>query len=153
MEPKYSLGQRALAETLGTALLVLVGPGSVVATLVLAGTEDQNVPISHAAHAKERIRGARVVMLPGDHNAQVTRAREVWGAVLASTATTVIVFIPLLLVRPHWRQQWYASEQRHAPRWIEGYIKGPADKPLVLRAGALDYQRYMVKHRHAEVQP
>ena len=37
MEPSYSLGQRALAETLGTALLVLVGPGSVVATLVLAG--------------------------------------------------------------------------------------------------------------------
>jgi glycerol uptake facilitator protein len=33
----YSLGQRAFAETLGTALLVLVGPGSVVATLVLAG--------------------------------------------------------------------------------------------------------------------
>ena len=33
----YSLGQRLLAETLGTALLVLVGPGSVVATLVLAG--------------------------------------------------------------------------------------------------------------------
>ena len=33
----YSLGQRAFAETLGTALLVLVGPGSVVAALVLAG--------------------------------------------------------------------------------------------------------------------
>src|SRR3954464_13910825 len=33
----FSLGQRALAETLGTALLVLVGPGLVVATLVLAG--------------------------------------------------------------------------------------------------------------------
>jgi glycerol uptake facilitator protein len=33
----YSLGQRAFAEALGTALLVLVGPGSVVATLVLAG--------------------------------------------------------------------------------------------------------------------
>ena len=33
----YSLTQRALAETLGTALLVLVGPGSVVATLALAG--------------------------------------------------------------------------------------------------------------------
>src|SRR5690349_1930007 len=37
MEEEYSLGQRALAETLGTALLVLVGPGSVVATLTLAG--------------------------------------------------------------------------------------------------------------------
>src|SRR3954470_13648005 len=33
----YSLGQRAAAETLGTAMLVLVGPGSVVATLALAG--------------------------------------------------------------------------------------------------------------------
>src|ERR687885_874441 len=36
-EMKHSLAQRALAETLGTALLVLVGPGSVVATLILAG--------------------------------------------------------------------------------------------------------------------
>jgi glycerol uptake facilitator protein len=34
---EYSLPQRAAAEVLGTALLVLVGPGSVVATLVLAG--------------------------------------------------------------------------------------------------------------------
>src|SRR3954454_19614209 len=34
---EYSLQQRAFAEVLGTALLVLVGPGSVVATLVLAG--------------------------------------------------------------------------------------------------------------------
>jgi glycerol uptake facilitator protein len=33
----YSLGQKAVAEVLGTALLVLVGPGSVVATLALAG--------------------------------------------------------------------------------------------------------------------
>jgi glycerol uptake facilitator protein len=37
VEPKYHLSQRAVAEVLGTALLVLVGPGSVVATLVLAG--------------------------------------------------------------------------------------------------------------------
>src|SRR3954449_9751617 len=34
---EHSLPQRVLAETLGTALLVLVGPGSVVATLTLAG--------------------------------------------------------------------------------------------------------------------
>jgi glycerol uptake facilitator protein len=33
----YSLTQRGLAEALGTAALVLVGPGSVVATLTLAG--------------------------------------------------------------------------------------------------------------------
>src|SRR3954466_1474522 len=34
---EHPLPQRAFAETLGTALLVLVGPGSVVATLTLAG--------------------------------------------------------------------------------------------------------------------
>src|SRR3982751_5034403 len=34
---EHSLPQRAFAESLGTALLVLVGPGSVVATLTLAG--------------------------------------------------------------------------------------------------------------------
>ena len=34
---EHTLSQRAVAETLGTALLVLVGPGAVVATLVLAG--------------------------------------------------------------------------------------------------------------------
>jgi len=41
---KHSLRQRAVAEGLGTALLVLVGPGSVVATLKLAG----NSPLSGA---------------------------------------------------------------------------------------------------------
>src|SRR3954447_11033968 len=34
---EHSLPQRAITEALGTALLVLVGAGSVVATLVLAG--------------------------------------------------------------------------------------------------------------------
>ena len=34
---EHSLSQRLFAETLGTAILVLVGPGAVVATLVLAG--------------------------------------------------------------------------------------------------------------------
>jgi len=37
VEEKYHLSQRAFAEMIGTALLVLVGPGSVVATLTLAG--------------------------------------------------------------------------------------------------------------------
>ena len=43
---EHSLRQRFLAETLGTGLLVLVGPGSVVATLVLAG--DKTPAISGA---------------------------------------------------------------------------------------------------------
>ena len=39
----YSLGQRAVAEALGPALLVLVGPGSVVAAPVLAGDSQQAI--------------------------------------------------------------------------------------------------------------
>jgi hypothetical protein len=34
------------------------------------------------------------------------------------------------LVGGHWRNQWYASQRVHQPRWIEPYVKGPEDKPL-----------------------
>lgn len=34
------------------------------------------------------------------------------------------------LVRGHWRQQWYPTMDRHQPRWIAPYVKGPEDKPL-----------------------
>src|SRR3954463_3837789 len=42
----YSMAQRAFAEVLGTALLVLVGPGSVVATLVLAGDSTPAITVA-----------------------------------------------------------------------------------------------------------
>lgn len=34
------------------------------------------------------------------------------------------------LVSGHWRNQWYGKAQRHVPRWIAPYVKGPDDKPL-----------------------
>lgn len=37
------------------------------------------------------------------------------------------------IVGGHWRKQWYPSEQRHKPRWIAPYVKGPDDKPLVVK--------------------
>lgn len=37
------------------------------------------------------------------------------------------------LVRGHWRNQWYAKEQRHAPKWVSAYVKGPDEAPLILR--------------------
>lgn len=37
------------------------------------------------------------------------------------------------LVGRHWRNQWYPSKGEHAPKLIEAYQKGPADKPLVIR--------------------
>jgi hypothetical protein len=37
------------------------------------------------------------------------------------------------LVRGFWRNQWYPSEQVHRAIWISPFIKGPADKPLIIR--------------------
>ena len=34
------------------------------------------------------------------------------------------------VVSGHWRQQWYASLQRHQPIWIMPFVKGPEDRPL-----------------------
>lgn len=34
------------------------------------------------------------------------------------------------LVRGHWRQQYYRSDDEHRPLWITPYVKGPEDKPL-----------------------
>lgn len=34
------------------------------------------------------------------------------------------------IVRGHWHRYWYASEQRHKPKWIEPYIKGPEGLPV-----------------------
>lgn len=36
-------------------------------------------------------------------------------------------------VRGHWRNQWYPSMQAHRPKWIPEHIKGPDDKPLIVR--------------------
>jgi len=34
------------------------------------------------------------------------------------------------VVSGHWRNQYHPSTQRHEPRWILPYVKGPEDKPL-----------------------
>lgn len=34
------------------------------------------------------------------------------------------------IVRGHWRQQWYPKLNRHQPKWITPYVKGPDNKPL-----------------------
>jgi hypothetical protein len=36
-------------------------------------------------------------------------------------------------VRGFWRNQWYPSTGTHAPKYIDSFLKGPADAPLVTR--------------------
>ena len=37
------------------------------------------------------------------------------------------------MVSGHWRNQWYPTEKTHRQKWISGYVKGPDDKPLILK--------------------
>ena len=37
------------------------------------------------------------------------------------------------IVGGHWRNQWYPSEQIHRQLYIDDYVKGPEDKPLIVR--------------------
>lgn len=37
------------------------------------------------------------------------------------------------IVSGHWRLQWMPSLSAHEPRWVEPYLKGPPDKPLLKR--------------------
>lgn len=37
------------------------------------------------------------------------------------------------LVSGHWRNQYLPSRQTHRQQWISGYVKGPPDKPLIVK--------------------
>jgi hypothetical protein len=45
------------------------------------------------------------------------------------------------LVRGHWRNQFYASENTHRQIWISGYCKGPPDKELRVTKRAFEFVR------------
>jgi hypothetical protein len=38
------------------------------------------------------------------------------------------------IVDPHRRNQWYPSLKKHQMKWIAAYVKGPQNKPLVVKA-------------------
>ena len=56
--------------------------------------------------------------------------RRVYSSHPASEHTGATEFACQWMVRGHWRQQWYPSLNRHQPKWIMPYVKGPEDKPL-----------------------
>ncbi len=45
------------------------------------------------------------------------------------------------IVRGHWRQQWHPSTSEHQLAWIDPYIKGPQEKPLVIRPTVYEVTR------------
>lgn len=45
------------------------------------------------------------------------------------------------LVRGHWRNQWYPSIKQHRKRYVPKYIKGPVDKPLIIKTRVFEFNR------------
>lgn len=56
---------------------------------------------------------------PGDGSGRTVEARRDWSH--------------RWLVSGHWRNQWYPSEGVHRPIWIDAFVKGPSDAPLLVR--------------------
>lgn len=45
------------------------------------------------------------------------------------------------IVHSHWRRQWYPSMGMHRQKWIGNYVKGPEDKPLVIKERVWNFDR------------
>lgn len=45
------------------------------------------------------------------------------------------------VVRGHWRKQWYPSEGVHRMKWIDAFVKGPDDKPLIIKDSVYEVVR------------
>ena len=85
--------------------------------------------------------------LPRSEARQLKR-KEKHTVVLPSTVRTIVLRRPAVkgetaveklardhefqwCVRGHWRNQWHPSILRHKPKWIQGYMKGNPDKPVM----------------------
>lgn len=61
------------------------------------------------------------------------RTIELRTAQARATGTLDVAWSHRWIVSGHWREQWYASLKEHRTIWIPSYVKGPEEKPLVIR--------------------
>lgn len=93
----------------------------------IARTEDGRVPRAAAKRAAR-------VGLPNDTVRCITLRREqILGKSGEPDTGQAINYSHRFMVRGHWKPQWYPSLQDHRIIYIAPYIKGPDDKPLIIR--------------------
>jgi len=85
--------------------------------------------IVHADRA-ERRRCARAG-LPAS-NIKVVKVRRVEKSP-EQDADALVAWTHRWVVSGHWRQQFYPSTKEHRPVWISPHVKGPTDKPLIVK--------------------
>lgn len=90
------------------------------------------VDVRMMAPSERQVR-KRVIRARVTPEVRVVCLRELAHHRTAATGESTIEYSHRWIVRPHWRQQWYPSQQRHAPRWIPAHIKGPEDRPLLVK--------------------
>jgi hypothetical protein len=83
-----------------------------------------------AADRSERRRCARAGISP---DVLVVRLRRIETATANDDEVVAVDWSHRWLVSGHWRQQYYPSESGHRPIWINPHVKGPQDRPLVLK--------------------
>jgi hypothetical protein len=85
------------------------------------------------AHVNIPLEGVRVITL--------RRARENVPAGVPHDSEDGDWYSYRFLVRGHWRNQWYPSQGRHAPKWIEPFVKGPEHAPFVHHDRVYEWKR------------
>jgi hypothetical protein len=100
----------------------------------------QRLAWSESLHPErpERRRWMRAGLPPSDVG--IVKLRRVVKAVEDESESS-IAWTHRWLVDGHWRQQWYPSTSSNRPVWISPYIKGPEDKPLVLKEKVMVWVR------------
>jgi hypothetical protein len=92
----------------------------------------QRIAVQHAERAARPRRREAVRAGWFDREVQVVRLRRERGERHEPSGEEA-GYSHRFIVGGHWRNQWYPSGQVHRQIWISPYVKGPDDKPLVVK--------------------
>lgn len=93
----------------------------------------QSLSVCERAYADraERRRSARA-NLPSEIVVIRLRRRSIDGKI-GNDSTDERSWTHQWLVNGHWRNQWLPSRAAHRLQWISAYVKGPSDKPFIVK--------------------